>query len=141
MSPLRFLHATAFVVPFTVFTVLLLIPHPNPVKIEIHWLAYLVQKSAHLCGYAYLAAVGYLFPKIVRYRWGVILFLMLHGIGTEIGQTYVPGRSGQVKDVLIDWCGITVGLLAARRFSRPRSPENRIPTDPEGSQFPAERPE
>jgi VanZ family protein len=44
--------------------------------------------------------------------WGVIGLLLLHGIGSEIGQTYVPGRTGSIRDVLLDWLGIGFGVLA-----------------------------
>ena len=31
--------------------------------------------------------------------------------GDELHQLFVPGRSGQVKDVLIDGCGAVIGAL------------------------------
>ena len=53
------------------------------------------------------------------------MFLLLHGVGTEIGQTYVPNRTGKVTDVLIDWAGITAGLLALRWWNRRHHPLSR----------------
>jgi VanZ family protein len=46
--------------------------------------------------------------------------LVLHGAATEWIQTFVPGRTGQLTDVLIDCAGIAVGLLAVRLWSRRR---------------------
>src|SRR5438034_4050464 len=103
MAPLRLLHLVAFVVPFVVYTVLLLVPHPLPPlpEIDVDWM-FLVNKTAHAGGYAYLTAVGFLYPREHLSRWAVVAFMMLHGVGTEIGQTYVPNRHGCVQDVLID---------------------------------------
>ncbi|QDU18536.1 VanZ family protein [Urbifossiella limnaea] len=77
---------------------------------------YLAAKTAHVVGYAALAAlaVGLLAPRLL------IGFLVLHGVATEVIQTYVPGRTGQFTDVLIDWAGIAVGVLAARFGTRRR---------------------
>jgi hypothetical protein len=93
---------------------------PNPVPERIHgllslsdWLPFLLAKSLHLGGYAFLAAL--LWAAVPRpWRWAAVVFLLLHGVGTEVGQCYVPNRAGTVRDVVIDWCGIAVGVLAAR---------------------------
>lgn len=37
--------------------------------------------------------------------------MYLYGITDEIHQLFVPGRSGQVKDVIIDGAGSIVGIL------------------------------
>lgn len=34
----------------------------------------------------------------------------LYAISDEIHQTFVPGRSGQVQDVLIDFLGVIIGI-------------------------------
>ena len=47
-----------------------------------------------------------------------IAFMVLHGIGTEIGQTYVPNRVGSVKDVLIDGAGVLIAVALVRRATR-----------------------
>ncbi len=43
--------------------------------------------------------------------WVVVAFLVLHGIATEVGQSYVAGRHGSLRDVLIDWAVVGIGLL------------------------------
>ncbi len=142
MSFLRILHIAAFIVPFIVYTVLLLVPHPlPPMKKVSDDLMFLISKSAHAGGYAYLTAGGSLLFRSPQGRWGAVLFMMLHGVGTEIGQTYVPNRHGCIQDVLIDWAGITLGFLVASRISRLVWSENRIPSVSAGSHFPAARPE
>ena len=82
---------------------------------------YLVAKTAHVVGYAVLAAFTMALPAPRL----LIGFLALHGIATEVIQTFVPGRTGQFADVLIDWAGITVGVLAVRFSTRRRSGDAR----------------
>ncbi|MFO0796827.1 MAG: VanZ family protein [Gemmataceae bacterium] len=77
---------------------------------------FLVAKAAHLVGYATLAALAAVLPAPRL----VVGLLALHGVATEVIQTYVPGRTGQFTDVLIDWAGITLGVLAVRLWARRR---------------------
>ena len=71
----------------------------------------MLAKSLHAGVYAFLTVLAALLPVRRRYFWAAVVVLLLHGIGTEIGQTYVPSRHGCVRDVLIDWTGIGLGLL------------------------------
>jgi VanZ family protein len=121
-APARFyLHLSAFVVLLGVWTWLLLEPYPVPPAITEGLSANLrliLAKSLHAGVYAFLAVLGATLPVARRWRVFVVGFLVLHGVGTEIGQTYVPNRTGKVTDVLIDWGGITTGLLALRWWRR-----------------------
>ena len=74
----------------------------------------LLAKTAHVVGYAVLAALAVGLPR-PRLLVGL---LALHGAATEWIQTYVPGRTGQATDVLIDCAGITLGVLAVRLWKR-----------------------
>jgi VanZ family protein len=141
--PLRLAHLAAFLGPFAVFTYLLLTPEPPKPPTEIDWLVYLFYKSGHASGYAYLTAVGYLWPRGARSRWAVVGVVILHGVLTESIQALVPAlhRNGCIQDVLIDWAGIAVGVGFARRVARPRGDENPVPPAFAGSHFPAARPE
>ena len=40
-----------------------------------------------------------------------ILIGFLYAASDEIHQTFIPGRSGQISDVLLDTFGVTVGML------------------------------
>ena len=40
-----------------------------------------------------------------------VLICMTYAISDEIHQIFVIGRSGEIKDVLIDTCGSTTGIL------------------------------
>ena len=81
---------------------------------------FLVAKTAHVLGYALLAALAATLPVPRRWRVGLLVVLVLHGVATEVIQTYVPGRTGKVADVFIDWAGVTLGAVIARfRTRRP----------------------
>ncbi|WP_171473224.1 VanZ family protein [Frigoriglobus tundricola] len=81
-------------------------------------------KSLHAVGYGFLTVLAVTLPVPNYWRWFFVGLLALHGVATEIAQTYVPGRTGRVMDVLIDWAGITLGVLIWKVWSvRWRPPE------------------
>jgi hypothetical protein len=96
---------------------------PNPVPevvrsgIPTDW-NYWLAKSLHAGAYAFLTVLASCLPVSRRVFWILIAGLALHAIGGEIGQTYVPNRHGSVRDVVIDWVGIGLGLLVLRMVSR-----------------------
>lgn len=114
------LHVAAFVSLLAVWTWKLLEPAPVPERLrlalDLAGLAFLAAKFLHLTGYAVLTALGGSLVPGRRWRWAVVVFLALHGVGTEIGQTYVPNRTGRVRDVVIDWAGIALGAWALQRW-------------------------
>ena len=90
------------------------------------WLA----KMLHAGAYAFLTvlacvAAGTPAVLLVRGRDSSLL----HAIGTEIGQTYVPNRHGCVRDVVIDWVGIGLGIVVVLRWwSLSQRPSSALPT-------------
>jgi VanZ family protein len=109
------------VAPFVIFltflglwTWKLLEPAPVPEAIDQQipvdlkfWLA----KSLHACAYAFLTVLTAFLPVRRSYFWVAVVVLALHGVGTEIGQYFIPSRNGCVRDVIIDWVGIGLGLV------------------------------
>lgn len=74
-------------------------------------LRFYAAKGLHLTAYALLTFGAAWLPA--PGRWAAWLGLLAHAWLTEWLQTFVPGRSGSVRDVLIDCAGVALGLLAA----------------------------
>ena len=76
---------------------------------------FFIRKLAHMSEYAALGffsafAFAYTFKNAKRFYFGII-FTLLYAISDEIHQLFVPGRSGQVRDVLIDMAGALLGVI------------------------------
>lgn len=86
--------------------------------ISLSTLIFLVRKTAHFTEYAILGALFYLnviqLPKLNRYSKKILLpifFSFLYACTDEIHQIFVPGRSAQFRDILIDTLGASFGCL------------------------------
>ena len=79
----------------------------------------LVRKTAHFTIYLILGLLVATLLKqynltskqIIIYG---VLICMTYAITDEIHQIFVKGRSGELRDVLIDTCGSTVGILLTK---------------------------
>lgn len=118
-------HATLFAVLFGLWTWKLVSPVPVPEEIsaglERAGLSFAAAKTLHLLGYALLAGLAASLQVPRRWRLTLVWVLVAHGPATEFIQTFVPNRYGSVRDVLIDWAGVTLGTVVARFWNRRRS--------------------
>ena len=69
-----------------------------------------VRKSAHFTLYFILGILVFLFVKdftVINYKVVLIsiIVVLLYSISDEVHQLFVPGRSGEVLDVMIDTMG------------------------------------
>ncbi|MDP4146372.1 MAG: VanZ family protein [Bacillota bacterium] len=76
-----------------------------------------IRKNAHAFEYCVLAilACGVLFSLNLKGKNAVIYILficLLYAVLDEFHQIYVPGRTSSVRDVLIDFAGSILGMLA-----------------------------
>ncbi len=77
---------------------------------------HIVRKSSHFCEYA-LLAVTLAFHFYIHALRGMRLLLLsvsmsaAYAATDEFHQTFIPGRSGQFRDVLIDTSGAAAGML------------------------------
>lgn len=79
-------------------------------------ISFFVRKNAHFFAYMLLAILSL---NAVRRSWsrgwmsmGVAFIIsVLYAISDEVHQLFVPGRSGQVSDVLLDSIGALVGIV------------------------------
>lgn len=78
-------------------------------RIDIRRFNYILRKNAHFFGYLVL---GILVVKAVGKRGAALALLIcvLYAISDEVHQLYVPGRSSEIKDVIIDSVGAAVGI-------------------------------
>lgn len=83
----------------------------------------IVRKAAHVSEYALLGFLvcGVVLSLAGRERRRVVLagvYLVAVPSIDECIQLFVPGRSGMFTDVLIDLCGIAIGVLVSRLVFR-----------------------
>jgi VanZ family protein len=117
-----------------VWTVALLTTYPAELGKDIvpSSMRFPAAKALHVCAYAFLTVFLSWLP-LRRWRWILLAFLVLHAAGTELGQRFVPGRSGLWTDVLIDHAGLLLGLALTwkrwlpRRFQFRRDPVIHAP--------------
>ena len=75
-----------------------------------------VRKTAHFTVYTILGVLVYLFTRTFEGKnWKKVLisigFAFLYACSDELHQLFVSGRSGEIKDILIDSCGATFGVI------------------------------
>ena len=75
-----------------------------------------VRKAAHFSEYACLSVFMYL--SVLQTFKGKMLFVwslavcQLYAVSDEVHQYFVPGRSCEIRDMLIDGAGVISGILA-----------------------------
>lgn len=83
-----------------------------------------VRKCAHMCIYAVLGVLAFLNVASLRklrltvrliFAW---VFCVSYSFADEWHQTFVSGRSGELRDVLIDSIGALIGILFCLSFVR-----------------------
>ena len=92
-------------------------------------LTFLVRKAAHISAYFVLGILIYSLLKEYRLRvkhlvLASIALAMLYACTDELHQMFVPGRSGEARDVLIDTAGAAAGVgayaaVARRLYKKP----------------------
>ena len=76
--------------------------------------SFLVRKAAHMSEYAVLAILfGLTIREYKKEPWllPALAATAAYAATDEFHQLFVPGRSGQLKDVLIDTAGVALGLV------------------------------
>ena len=82
---------------------------------QVQWLNHIVRKNAHFIAYLILGLlqVNALYLNGKRGGKAFILALLisfLYAASDEFHQTFVPGRSGELRDVMIDTAGALTGI-------------------------------
>jgi VanZ family protein len=77
----------------------------------------IVRKLAHVTEYAVLAA---LLVRATKQPPVALLLGTLYAASDEFHQTFVRGREGRPRDIVIDAVGLIIGVLATHRVSARR---------------------
>lgn len=77
---------------------------------------FILSKGAHLSLYAAWTVLTGSLRAPFRYRLFLLMFLMFHAVATEWVQTFVPSRTGLLRDAAIDHLGIFLGVLISFRW-------------------------
>lgn len=82
-------------------------------------LHFYVRKNAHMFNYfvlAVLVATCIRMSGVKGFRSYILAYIIvtLFSAVDEYYQTFIPGRSGEVRDVMVDNVGVVMGLVAAR---------------------------
>lgn len=90
--------------------------HSIGVNAPADLLTFLVRKAAHISAYFILGILIFNLLKeydlaIKKMIFASIAMAMLYACTDEIHQIFVPGRSGEVRDVLIDTAGAAAGVV------------------------------
>ncbi|TYS69801.1 VanZ family protein [Sutcliffiella horikoshii] len=101
-------------------------------EFHIDEISFFVRKNAHFFAYMLLAVLTL---NAVRRSGGrgwlsmgvAFIISVLYAISDEVHQLFVPGRSGQVSDVLLDSMGALVGIALYSLISRWLGRRNKAP--------------
>lgn len=77
---------------------------------------FLFSKTVHVLAYAGFAILsgGLRLPR--PQRWGLILIMSLHALGTEYGQTFLESRHPSWQDVGFDHIGMMLGIAISWKW-------------------------
>lgn len=87
---------------------------PEIQKMITESMTFIVRKTAHFTEYAVLGFLFCLYFQDQKYNFlRSVTATGLYACTDELHQLFVPGRSGQLRDVVIDTCGGICGALMA----------------------------
>lgn len=80
---------------------------------NLNLLSLIIRKLAHFTEYLVLGLLTYNLFKDKKYSLVIsIIFCYVYAVSDEIHQLYVPGRSCQILDILIDTAGSITGIIS-----------------------------
>jgi VanZ family protein len=98
----------------------LLVPLPAGGEWKIHNinLKFYFAKAVHVGAYAVWALLSGWLLAPRGWRWLLLAGMVAHGAATEYLQTFVRGRTGNLRDVGLDLIGICLGFLCSWKWWR-----------------------
>lgn len=100
----RLVQAVFFWIPLGLVTAAALLPQGAPMPFAIS------DVLLHAFAFTYLtAALGRVHYAPAR-RWPVALWMLCYGLALEVVQSFIPERTAELKDLIVDAAGIALGL-------------------------------
>jgi len=85
------------------------------INISVNTFSFIIRKAAHFTEFFLLGLVWYMIYSKYFNKIKLVVIVLTHGILTAILdesiQLFVSGRSGEIRDVLIDFSGVLSGVL------------------------------
>jgi VanZ family protein len=78
---------------------------------------YHIDLYIHFSAYGLLAGLPMFITHSLKWRSFSIVLMIAFGIGVEWVQSFVPGRSGSIDDVVVNLIGIALGTVIAGALS------------------------
>ena len=96
------------------------------ININHETLSFMIRKTAHMSEYAILLLfIYYGLYKTITYKYQLLISLLItfiYACSDEFHQLFIPGRSGQFMDVLIDTSGALIMLLIIYLWQKRKKP-------------------
>lgn len=122
LRPTRLIRGLIWLAYMAAWSTALLMPQPVYVGAVLQDpdVIFSVAKSTHVLAYAVFAGLSGWLRLGGRQRFFLLGFLAAHGVITEFLQWYFPalGRYGSVRDVLLDWLGVALGVAVTWKWWR-----------------------
>ena len=84
----------------------------SPSGITLH---YIIRKIAHMYNFSLIGGIIYMIKDTLKMSLRKSLIFICYGlllaVADELYQRFVPGRSGQVSDVCVDFSGVVLGYI------------------------------
>ena len=83
----------------------------------IDFMQFIIRKSAHTFLYIVLSILVLVELSLFNVKREIIftsIISVLYAISDEIHQYFVPGRSGEIRDVIVDTIGVVIGIIIVK---------------------------
>jgi VanZ family protein len=132
MTPPRWLIVVGFWIPFVFTTYAAFAPEGVPMPFQVSDII------LHASAFTYLTAALWFAHLNGDRGWKPALWMMAYGITIEAIQSFEPTRSAELKDLLVDAVGISLGVAfyrygVTRLFANARLPSVSRPSRPQNS--------
>lgn len=100
------------------------------ININHETLSFMIRKIAHMSEYAILLLfIYYGLYKTITYKYQLLISLLItfiYACSDEFHQLFIPGRSGQFIDILIDTSGALIMLLIIYLWQKRKKPNQSM---------------